>query len=80
MTWEKVVEGSFGTSSHSLSGLGDSVWNIWTRETEGELENPLKSESASVSFCMIFKYGHSVTFLDHERFRRGKGGNSKGSS
>ena len=41
MTWEKVVEGSFGTSSHSLSRLGDSVWNIWTRETEGELENPL---------------------------------------
>lgn len=63
-----AVKGSFGTSSPSLTGLGDFVWNDWTRETEGELDNPLEPELVSVLLCMIVKDGRSCALSKHNRF------------
>ncbi|RVW86243.1 hypothetical protein CK203_046070 [Vitis vinifera] len=62
-----AVKGSFGTSSPSLTGLGDFVWNDWTREIEGKLDNPLEPELVSVLLCMIVKDGRSCALPKHNR-------------
>ena len=56
-----VIGDYSGLSSPSLSRLGDSVWNIWTRETEGMVENPLEHELLSVLLRMILEDGCSIT-------------------
>ena len=66
-TLEGVVRDSSGTSSISLSGLGDFMWNVWTMEIEGEFEDPLKLELMGASLYMILKDGHFVTQPDHDR-------------
>ena len=60
-------EDSFSTSSLSLSGLGDSMWNVWRMEIEGEFEDLLKLELMSASLCMILKDGRFVTLPYHDR-------------
>ena len=67
-TLERVVRDSSGTSSLSLSSLGDSMWNVWTMEIEGEFEDPLKLKLMGASLYMILKDGRFVTLLDHDRF------------
>lgn len=69
-----MVRSSSNTSSLSLSGLGDSMWNVRTRETEGELDDPLKPESTSVLLCMILKDGHFVALQKHNKVTHSGGG------
>lgn len=73
------VIGDFsGLSSPSLLRLGDSVWNIWTRETEGMIEDPLEPELLSVLLRMILEDGHSITLPSHDRASRSGGGGRRG--
>ncbi|WKA03334.1 hypothetical protein VitviT2T_021449 [Vitis vinifera] len=57
-----------------VSDIGKSEDFDGLREIEGELDDPLKPESASVLLCMILKDGHFVALQEHNQITHSGGG------